>query len=608
VAIVKMMKVFIVGPVDDQVETIHLLQSLGVVHVEPASEMADEYEKKNSAVLSQVQRLNRIIEELARFKGRTAVTPIAVADEELTAYAEEKLQAFQDRDLRVQSLQRMIAELRPWGNFDLAHIRALEASGVHIRRYRMDAKKFEDFQPPENVMIEVADRKREVLFYTLSFDEPQEIPNATMLSWPEKGLDDAEAELGRCKEQIESLSAELASIAERAEAIKKHWIAALNEVAFTGTMATLHRDPHLFGLQGWIPRDQEPTLHKKLEESKLPLHVVTREPFEEEEPPILIRNNWFVQRILPLQSLYGFPKYRHLDPSPFFAFFMVMFFGICLGDAGYGLMLYLIGYLMGRKWGGRTEIMDLVVRLIKAFGVAAIIMGALTGSVFGYGFEDRSWILLDLDVNAGNPMVLFYISLGLGVIHLTLSYLMGIAQAAYFHEKMQKLGVMFVLWGGALLIARSIWFGAPDMMLNLPLYYGGIGLLAFGILLTLLFPNDSKKWAARLGVGLWNVYGLTGLVGDLLSYARLFGLGIATGSVAAVMNQLAGMALDGLGPVIGGPFALIIIIFGHAFNLALGILGSTVHSARMHFVESFKNFFEGGGIEYKPFKIERGSL
>ena len=181
-AIVKMMKVFIVGPVDDQVETIHLLQSLGVVHVEPASEMADEYEKKNSAVLSQVQRLNRIIEELARFKGRTAVTPIAVADEELTAYAEEKLQAFQDRDLRVQSLQRMIAELRPWGNFDLAHIRALEASGVHIRRYRMDAKKFEDFQPPENVMIEVADRKREVLFYTLSFDEPQEIPNATMLS------------------------------------------------------------------------------------------------------------------------------------------------------------------------------------------------------------------------------------------------------------------------------------------------------------------------------------------------------------------------------------------------------------------------------------------
>ncbi|MGB3999777.1 MAG: V-type ATPase 116kDa subunit family protein [Desulfomonilia bacterium] len=607
-AIVKMNKIFIVGPVDDQVETIQLLQTLGVVHVEPASEMAGEYEKKNNEVLSRVQRLDRIMEELARFKGKAAVTPVAVADEELTAYAEEKLQAFQDSELRVQSLQRMIADLRPWGNFDLAHIRTLEASGVHIRRYRMDAKKFEEFQPPENVMIEVADRKKEVLFYTLSFDEPQEIPNATMLSWPEKGLDEAEAELSRHQEQMKSLSAELASLAARAEIIKKQWIATLNEVAFTGTLATLHRDPYLFGLQGWIPQNQESTLHKKLEESRLPLHLVTREPFEDEEPPILIRNNWFVQRILPLQSLYGFPKYRHLDPSPFFAFFMVMFFGICMGDLGYGLLVYSIGYLMGRKWSGRSDTLDLVIKLIKAFAVSSMIIGILTGSVFGYPFENRSWVLLDLDVNAGNPMILFYISLGLGVVHLTLSYLMGIAQALYFYQKMQKLGIMFVLWGGVLLIARAIWFGAPDMVLNLPMYYGGIGFLALGILLTLLFPNDSKKWAARLGVGLWNVYGLTSLVGDLLSYARLFGLGIATGSVASVMNQLAVMTYDGLGPVIGGPFALLIIVAGHAFNLALAILGSTVHSARMHFVESFKNFFEGGGIEYKPFKIERGSL
>ncbi|MCK9262889.1 MAG: hypothetical protein M0R18_03665, partial [Deltaproteobacteria bacterium] len=281
-AIAKMTKIFIVGPVDDQVETIHLLQTLGVVHVEPASAMAGEYEKKNSEVLSRVQRLDRIMGDLARFKGRAAAAPITVTDEELTACAEEKVLAFQDKELRVQSLQRMIADLRPWGNFDPAHIRALEASGVHIRRYRMDAKKFEEFEAPENVLVEVVDRTKEVLFYTLSFAEPPEIPNAVMLSWTEKGLDEAEVELGRYQEQMESLFAELADLAGRAETIKKQWIAALNEVAFTGTMATLHRDPYLFGLQGWIPRDQEPALHKKLEESKLPLHIVTREPFEEE--------------------------------------------------------------------------------------------------------------------------------------------------------------------------------------------------------------------------------------------------------------------------------------------------------------------------------------
>ena len=195
-AIVKMKKIFIVGPVDDQVETIQLLQTLGVVHVEPASEMAGEYEKKNNEVLSRVQRLDRIMEELARFKGKAAVTPVAVADEELTAYAEEKLQAFQDSELRVQSLQRMIADLRPWGNFDLAHIHTLEASGVHIRRYRMDAKKFEEFNLRKRDDRSGRSQERGAV-YTLSFDEPQEIPNATMLSWPEKGLDEAEAEINR---------------------------------------------------------------------------------------------------------------------------------------------------------------------------------------------------------------------------------------------------------------------------------------------------------------------------------------------------------------------------------------------------------------------------
>jgi V/A-type H+-transporting ATPase subunit I len=342
--------------------------------------------------------------------------------------------------------------------------------------------------------------------------------------------------------------------------------------------------------------------------SKIPLRVVTREPLDDEEPPVLIRNNWFIQRIEPLLKLYGNPKYRHLDPSYFFAPFMVLFFGICLSDAGYGLTFYLVAYVIGKKWGDKVEGLPLVVKLCKAFAVAAVIVGLMTGSIFGYSFENRSWILMDLDVNVGNPMILFYLSLGLGVIHLTLSYLMGILQAIFFHEKMQKLGLIFVLWGGALLIARNVWFAAPASAMHMPLYYGGVGALAIGLLLTLLFASISRNWAVRLGVGLWNIYGLTGLVGDLLSYARLFGLGIATAAIASVMNQLANMALSGAGPIIGVPLALIIVLLGHTFNLALSLLGSTVHSARLHFVEAFKSFFEGGGVEYKPFKIERGSL
>jgi V/A-type H+-transporting ATPase subunit I len=181
-------------------------------------------------------------------------------------------------------------------------------------------------------------------------------------------------------------------------------------------------------------------------------------------------------------------------------------------------------------------------------------------------------------------------------------------QAGSWVSRMSKLGLLCVLWGGVFLVSRNIWFAAPTAALNQPLTWGGFGALGLGLLLTLLFSSDHKHWGVRLGLGLWSIYGLTGIIGDLLSYARLFGLGIATSAIASVMNQLAGMVLGVAGPIFGIPLAVIVLILGHTFNLVLGILGSTVHSARLHFVEAFKSFFEGGGVEYKPFKIERGSL
>ncbi|MBN1829410.1 MAG: hypothetical protein JW884_09740 [Deltaproteobacteria bacterium] len=607
-AIARMTRVFIAGPTDNQSETLRLLQDMGVVHVEPAAEMAGEFEKKNSEFLAKVKKLDQVIAALERFRVRKTKAPIEIADADLAAYAEEKLSKLQEVESRVQSLERLKTDLSLWGNFDVAHIRALEEAGICIRRYRMEAKKWEGFHPPDGLLLEVVAEKQGVLFYTLSLEDQPDIPQASILGWPEFSLDEVKEELRRLMEQMESLTIDLAGVAERAEVIKKQLIATLNEAAYTGNMATLHREPYLFGLQGWVPQDQEAVFQEKMAASKLPLRVVTRKPLEDEEPPVLIRNNWFIQRIEPLLKLYGNPKYHHLDPSYFFAPFMVLFFGICLSDAGYGLVFYLTAYAIGKKWGNKVEGLSLVIKLCKAFALASLVIGIMTGSLFGYNFENRSWILLDIDVNVGNPMILFYLSLGLGVIHLSLSYLMGILQAFYFYIKMQKLGLILVLWGGVLLIARNIWFAEPASALHMPLYYGGIGVLAIGLLLTLLFANDSKNWAARLGLGLWNIYGLTGLVGDLLSYARLFGLGIATSAIASVMNQLANMALAGAGPIIGVPLALIIVILGHTFNLALSLLGSTVHSARLHFVEAFKSFFEGGGVEYKPFKIERGSL
>ncbi len=609
-AIAKMTRVFMVGAAVHKDEIMRFLQSAGVVHLEPVVPLAGEFEKQASAALSKLRQLGQIEQAVARYRDHQERIPVDCPDGELISRAEEMLVELQEVRNRRQTLERLREELSVWGDFDLEKTCCLEDNGIYVRRWRMELKMSANagLNIPDSVFVEIVAEKPALLFYTISVTRAVDIHGAVPLPWPEMNLSDCGREIERLKAEENNLTDRLAGIATRSDVLKAQVTEALNDARYLENIGTLHAGEYLFGLQGWLPADLSEDLLKSIEEKNLPLRVVVRDPLPDEEPPVLFRNNWFIRRIEPLQKLYGNPKYSHLDPSYFFAPFMILFFGICMGDAGYGLVSYVLAHMIGRKWGGTIEGLPMVVRLCKAFAVSATIVGIITGSIFGYSFEDRSWVLLDLDVTAGDPMKLFYISLALGVIHLSLSYLMGMIQDRYWIQKIQKIGLFSVFWGGILLVCRSIWFALPEQTLHAPLSYGGWGLLTLGLLLTLLFSSDNKNWLIRLGLGLWSIYGLTGLIGDLLSYARLFGLGIATGAVAAIMNQLAKMVLEAAGPIAGIPLAIIVILVGHSFNLALSILGSTVHSARLHFVEAFKSFFEGGGVEYKPFKIERGSL
>ena len=607
-AIAKMTRVFMVGASVHKEETLRFLQRAGVVHLEPVVPLAGDAERETSVVLLRLRRIGQIEQAVSRYSGHDKRIAVDCPDALLVAYAEESLTALQEMRNRRQALGRMADDLTPWGDFDLDEIRRLEETGVHVRRWRMERKKIADLSVPEGAFVEIVTEKQGLLFYTISLAEPVEIPGASPLPWPEMRLRDCHKEIERLNEEEKTMVGRLAGIALRANVLKAQVTAALNEASYLMQMGTLYAEDYLFGLQGWIPADLTVEFLRQAETERLPLHVEVRDALPEEEPPVLLKNNWFIRRIEPLLKLYGNPKYRNLDPSYYFAPFMVLFFGVCLSDAGYGVVFYLVAHAIGRKWGEKVEGLPLVIKLCKAFAVSAVIVGIATGSVFGYNFEDRRWILLDVSVGVGTPMLYFYLALGLGVVHLSLSYLLGMMQDAYLHPRMQKLGLLFVLWGGVLLVARNIWFASPAVLLHAPFFYIGWGSLGLGVLLTLLFASDHRNWAVRLGLGLWNVYGLTGLIGDLLSYARLFGLGIGTAAIAAVMNQLALMVLNAAGPIAGIPLAIIIMILGHTFNLALSILGSTIHSARLHFVEAFKSCFEGGGVEYKPFKIERGKL
>lgn len=606
VALAKMRRLFLVGPQDLKEDTIKFLQKMGVVHIEPTVKLAGEMEKKYAEIQQKARRVGQICEEMKRFRKGEVGGSSLVPDDDLLSFCESRLSDLQELGRRKQVLQKLVEELEVWGNFDPARLRDLEEEGIFVQRFRVEGKVPPDFDFPEDVHVEVVSERHGLSFITVHSGGPVQIPQAIHLRHPEMGLVQAGEELRTLNEKETKIIGECTAVADRLEMMQASHNGILAEASYTECLGTLHSVEHLYGVQGWIPADAEDGLFREIESSKLPAMVTTRDPLDDEIPPTLFKNNWFVRRIEPLLNLYGLPAYRSIDPSSFVAPFMILFFGVCMGDAGYGLVFLLLSTWFKSKWSYRGEGFLLAMRLCQAFSISTIVIGVITGSIFGYEFTSRGWILVDLDINEGNPMILFYASLGLGVLHLSFSYLLGMIAAGTRTEAMQKLGLALVLWGGVSLVSRNIWFVDPASTLNKVFGYTGWGLLVSGIVLTFVFASNSKRLLVRIGLGFWNIYGLTGLVGDLLSYARLFGLGIATTAIAAVMNQLAGMVRDGAGPVVGTVLAILLLVLGHSFNFAISILGSTVHSARLHFVEAFKSFFQGGGIQYKPFKIERG--
>lgn len=597
-AIAPMMKLLMAGPSQYRERAMAALQEAGVVHVELPQPV-------RAVDLPELRRIDFALKALDRFAGgkQPAPGPAAMGGD-LIGQVEELSRRLGEISARMAHLQGTARELEPWGDFDPGVIRDLERHGIYLRRYRSDRRDLSRVSVPEDTFIQEVQGGKRPLFFVIARGREPLVSGATVLPWPESGLGAIRSERQRLEEEEAAIRARLAGLSSRREEVREAYRSALNQESMRLTVAGLFGQDYLFGLEGWVPEERVPLLEKKLDQSGLPLKLELRKPSDDEQPPLLLKNNWFISRIEPLLKLYGLPKYRDLDPSYFFAPFMVLFFGICLSDAGYGLVFLLAAYLMDKKLSPKMPSIALPMKLCQAFAVSTIIVGLATGSVFGYEFSSRHWILLDVSVGSGDPMLFFYLALGMGVLHLSTSYLLGMFQASSCQGILQKLATLLVLWGGVTLVSRNIWFaGGPYSQV---LYYAGAAMIFGGLLLTLLFSSDHRNWLARLGLGLWGIYGLTGLIGDLLSYARLFGLGIATSAIASVMNQLAGMAYHGAGPALGIPLAVIILVAGHTFNLALSILGSTVHSARLHFVEAFKNFFEGGGVEYKPFKIEKG--
>jgi V/A-type H+-transporting ATPase subunit I len=360
-------------------------------------------------------------------------------------------------------------------------------------------------------------------------------------------------------------------------------------------------------MQGWIRAEDFETLSKEIEDEIDTAEVMRVDPEKGEEPPIELKNKTVMKPFEVITELYGMPHAKEIDPTPLAGPFFALFFGFCLTDAGYGIVISALSLLLMKYIKAGRKILWL------AFigGLFTVVMGAITGGWFGVTDETLpAWLgfvgdfrraLMQFDP-LENPMILFGMAIALGFIQITFG--LAIKMVEDFRRKDFMAGIFEQLTWIALLWT-VLFLGLVKLGVLPEAYTPRIKWMGIIAALAIVgFTNRvSRNPAVRVGSGIYRLYNIaTSSLGDILSYTRLLALGMATGGIAMVINVVALIAKDI--PIVGIPAMIFVLVAGHSFNIAVNALGGFVHSARLQYVEFYPKFFEGGGRPFRPFKKE----
>lgn len=379
-------------------------------------------------------------------------------------------------------------------------------------------------------------------------------------------------------------------------------------------LGTIPQSRRTFLISGYTPAKASESL-KKLMAEKYDLVVDIEEIPEEEETPILLQNGKFAGSVEGVLESYGLPTRHEVDPSKIMSVFYIFFFGLMLSDAGYGLVMAVACFILLKRFPRMSEGMNTSLHLFMYCGVSTLVWGILFGGFFGDAVQIVSNVFFGKDIVLApvwfapleDPMKLLIYSLLFGLIHLFI----GLAVKGYMYLKNKQYLDFFcdvILWyvflGGLImmLLPSQMFVSMSQMNIVFP---PAVNTLAKGMAiagaagLLLMSGRSSKNPVLRLALGAYDLYNVTGWLSDVLSYSRLLALGLATGVIASVMNQMGSMGGSG---IFGAIIFIIVFIVGHIFNMAINLLGAYVHTNRLQYVEFFGKFYEGGGRKFVPFK------
>lgn len=580
-------------------EFLKKLRDLGVVHIFTKSQGTAE----NQELQNRIRLAGKYAAAIKFLQGLGVVADNREGDaskgEKVLEILSELQNNQQQLSHRKQTLEKEIASLEPWGDFKSDNIERLRNAGYVVNFYICSEKQFKDewVQEYNATVINKVGSKIYFITITSAMQAPElEVEYAKL---PEKSLNDLKLAVETLINDINKVDESIKELAKTSvvdlEAAQKRIYSEIefSKVVLTGDSLA---DNKLVLLEGWVPEAKSADVKSFMD--NLGAYYEISSPAPDDNVPILFENDKFSRLFEPIIRLYMLPKYNELDLTPFFAPFFMLFFGLCLGDTGYGAFMVLAVTIYRLMAKNISSGMKPILTLVQILGASTMVCGLLTGTCFGFNIYDIqvSFLQKMKEAISLDNQQMFNLSLILGGVQIIFGMMLKAVNQTIqlgFKYAVGTIGWIFVILSSAIAFAGAMEMGGTVHMV----------FVIAGLLMAYLYNSPGKNVFVNIGLGLWDSYNMaTGLLGDILSYVRLFALGLSGGILASVFNSLAaGMSPDN---IIAGPIVMVLIfVIGHSINIFMNVLGAMVHPMRLTFVEFFKNSgYEGGGKEYSPFK------
>ena len=607
----KMTKYSFILLTGEKEEFLEQLQELGVVDI---SRSVKPIDSDSSVMFHKVERARKTIEYLESidYSKDTDAEAIVKATVNIEGdpvdFVEECRAKLTGLNASLANAEKQMKVRLPWGDYDKKAVDGLDDLGYIVRYYCVDTKKFDEAWGGLYPLQVVENDGKKVWFVTVAPKEEEYSFPVQEVAAPEGTYAAAAEEADRYKTEIIDCKAGLLNAKDYIPAIKEACNRDLVELDryLADSAAVGAAEDHVTVFTGFAPVENDTELSEAFD--KMGVLYIKEEAVEEDNPPIKLKNNWFTRQFESFTGMYGMPVYSEFDPTAIVAPFYLLFFAMCLGDAGYGIVLLLFGLMLNKGWV-KFAMFDGLGNIISILGAGTIVVGTMLGTFFGMSLYEAAWvpqwlkscmIVGDVEVpGLGTFNIQMLLALAIGVFHICLAMTVkaiGYTKRFGFRETVSTWGWLLLIVGGIIVAILGVGKFISPAAIKWAVIVIGV-LSALGIY---IFNTPGRNPLINIGAGLWDTYNMaTGILGDVLSYIRLFALGLAGGMLGQAFNNLGQMVL-GDSFLTWIPFALI-LLFGHVLNILMSSLGAFVHPLRLTFVEYFKNAgYEGKGAAYNP--------